>query len=72
MVGTEGGTVGNPDGEVGENREEAVELGGPEGEVVGDLVDGEEEVLVGGCAYDVGCEEELPAEEGGGAEGIGA
>lgn len=31
-----------------------------EGEVVGDLMDGEEEVLVSSRADDVGCEEERP------------
>lgn len=37
-----------------------------------DFVDGEEEVLVGGSADDVGCEEERPGEEGGVTQGVGA
>lgn len=37
-----------------------------------DLVDGEEEVLVGGRADDVGCEQEWPGEDGGVAEEVGA
>jgi len=35
-------------------------------------MDGEEEVLVGCCADDVGGEEERPREEGGVAKGVGA
>lgn len=65
VVGTEGGGVGDADGDVGEDGEEAVGQGGAEGEVVADFVDREEAVLVGGRADDVGCEEELPGEKGG-------
>ena len=59
-----GGAVGNADGEVGEDGEEAVGGGILEGEVVGYLVDGEKEVLVRGCADDVGCQEVGEGEDG--------
>lgn len=72
VVGAEGGGVGDADGDVGEDGEEAVGEGGAEGEVVADFVDREEAVLVGGRADDVGGEEELPGEEGGVAEEVGA
>lgn len=35
-------------------------------------MDGEEEVLVGGRADDVGCEQEWPGDDGGVAEEVGA
>ena len=65
VVGAEGGGVGDADGDVGEDGEEAVGQGGAEGEVVADFVDGQEAVLVCRRADDVGCEEELPGEKGG-------
>lgn len=54
VVRAEGGGVGDADGDVGEDGEEAVGEGGAEGEVVAYFVDGEEAVLVGGCADYVG------------------
>ena len=72
VVGAEGGGVGDSDGEVGEDGQEAIGERGFEGEVVGDFVDGEEEVLVCCGAYYVGGEEKGPGEEGGVAEGVGA
>lgn len=54
VVGTEGGGVGDADGDVGEYGEEAVGERGAEGQVVADFVDREEAVLVCGCADDVG------------------
>lgn len=54
VVGAEGGGVGDPDGDVCEDGEEAVGERGAEGEVVAYFVDGEEAVLVCGCADDVG------------------
>jgi len=64
----EGGTVRHADGQVREDGEEAVGLRGAEGEVVGDFVDGEEEVLVRGGTEDVAYGPELPGPEGGLAE----
>lgn len=71
VVGTEGGAVGDSDGEVGEDGEQAVDGRAAGGEVVGDLVDGEEEVLVGGGADNVGDSPELEGPEGGVAEEVG-
>ena len=72
VVRTEGSGVRDSDGEVGDDCEEAVCERVAEGEVVGDFVDGEEEVLVCCGAYYVGGEEKGPGEEGGVAEGVGA
>lgn len=70
MVRAEGGRVGNSDGNVGNNGEEAIGKRRAKGEVVGDLVDSEEKVLVRRRAEDVGYEPKLPAEERGVPEGI--
>lgn len=56
----EGCGVRDADGKVSEDSECLVGKEGAKGEVVGDFVDGEEEVLVGGAAEDVGGGEELP------------
>lgn len=72
VVGAEGGAVGDADGQVREDGEQAVRGGRAEGEVVADLVDGEEEVLVGGRADDVGQQPERGREEGRVAEQVGA
>ncbi len=69
---SECGAVGDADGEVREYGKEPVGERRAEGKVVGDFVDGEEEVLVGGRADDVGCEQEWPGEDGGRAEEVGA
>ena len=58
----EGSAVGDANWEVGKDGEEPVRRGGAEGEVVGNFMDGEEEVLVGCCADDVGGEEEREGE----------
>lgn len=60
MVGPEGGAVGDANGQVGEDGEDAVSERRAEGQIVRDLVDGQEEVLVGCGADDVGGEEEGP------------
>ena len=72
VVGPEGGAVGDADGQVRDDGEEPVRRGRAEGEVVADLVDGEEEVLVGGCADDVRQEPEGGREEGRVAQEVGA
>lgn len=59
---SEGSAVRDTDWEVGEDGEEPVRGRGAEGEVVGDFMDGEEEVLVGCCTDDVGGEEERERE----------
>lgn len=51
---SEGSAVGDADGKVGKDGEEAVGGAVLEGQVVGDFVDGEEEVLVGRGADNVG------------------
>ena len=47
---SEGSAIRDPDGKIGEHGEEPVGGLGAEGKIVGDFMDGEEEVLVGGCA----------------------
>jgi len=71
MVWPKGGAVWNADGQAGEDGEEAVGQWRSEGEIVRNLVDGEEEVLVCGGADDVGGEEEGPGEHGRVAEEVG-
>ncbi len=56
--------IRDPNWQIRNHGNGSVELGRPEGKVVTYLVDGEEEVLVCGCADDVGREEEGPREEG--------
>lgn len=60
---SERGAIGNANGKVGKDGDEAVEAGALKGQVVRDLVDGEEEVLVGGRTKDVGNGPELPRPE---------
>lgn len=62
---------GHPDGHIGEDGEEAVGLDASEGEVVGNLVHGEESVLVGGTSDGPGEEPEPWGPEGGVAERVG-
>ena len=64
--------VGEPDGDVGEDGEDPVGGRGAEGQVVGDFVDGEEEVLVRGRADNVGGQGEGEGQHGGVAERDGA
>lgn len=72
VVGAERGTVGNANGQVGEDGEQTVGGRRAEGKVVRDLVDGQEEVLVGSRAYDVGQGPEGQREEGRVAQQVGA
>ena len=65
VVGTEGGGVGDADGEIGEDGEEAVVKRGPEREIMGDLVDGKEQILIRACSKDVCGEEEARGKDGG-------
>lgn len=67
----ERGTVGDADGQVGDNGEQAVGERAPKGQVVRDFVDGEEQVLVGGGAEDVGDGPEPEGPEGRVAKGAG-
>jgi uncharacterized protein (UPF0218 family) len=55
MIWSESCRVWDPDGEVCKDCKEAIGERAAEGEVVGDFVDGEEEVLVCGCTDYVGC-----------------
>lgn len=64
VVGAERGAVGDADGQVGEDSEQSVGRRRAEGEVVADLVDGEEQVLVRGGADDVRKQPETRREEG--------
>jgi len=64
MVRAEGGAVGQTYGEVREDREEPVCRRRSEGQVVADLVDGQEQVLVRRRAHHV-----RQGPEGGGEEG---
>lgn len=72
VVRPERSTVGQPDRKVGEDGKEAVGQGRPESEVVGDLMDGQEEILVRGGANDVGDRPELQGPEGRVSEEVGA
>ncbi len=67
----EGSTVGKADGQIGEDGEQAIGHRRLEGQVVGDLVDGEKEILVGSGSKDVGDGPELEREERGVAEEVG-
>jgi hypothetical protein len=72
VVGAERGAVGDADGQVGEDGDDAVGDRRAESQVVGDLVNSEEQVLVGGGADDVGRQEEGPRQEGRVAQAVGA
>jgi len=72
MVGSEGSAVRDANGQVCEDGEDAIGQRRAEGQVVGYLVDGKEEVLVGCRADDVCCEEEGPGQHGRVAEEEGA
>ena len=54
----ESSAIWDSNGKVGEDGEESIRERGFEGEVVGDFVDGQEEILVRCCTNDVGCKEE--------------
>ena len=60
MVRAKRGAVGDANGQVGEDGDDAVGERRAEGQIVRNLVDGEEEVLVGCSADKVGCQEEGP------------
>jgi hypothetical protein len=68
---SERGRVGDADWQVRNDSEKAVRQTRFESEVVRDLVDGQEEVLVGGSTNDVGCEPEAPGPERSVAEEVG-
>ena len=58
VVRSKSSGVGKANGQVGEDGEEPVCQWGAEGQIVADLVDSEEQVLVGGCANYI-CGEEV-------------
>jgi hypothetical protein len=58
-------------GHVGDNRKQSIRLDSPEREIMGNLVYGEERILVGGASDGPGEEEEGEGEEGGVAERVG-
>lgn len=60
VVGPKGGAVGDANGQIGKDGEDPVGQRRPEGQVMRDLVDGEEEVLVGSRADNVGREKKRP------------
>lgn len=64
--------VGNPNRQVGKDSKHAVRKWRLEGQVVRDLMNSQEEVLVGGCANDVGRQKRLPRPEGRVAQSVGA
>ena len=54
----ERGAVRQPNREIGKDCQQAIAHWGPEGQVMRNFMDGEEEVLVGGCSDQVcGCKE---------------
>lgn len=60
VVWSERSAVRNANGKVGKDSDQTVETGASESQVMGDLVDGEEKILVGSGAKDVGDSPELP------------
>ncbi len=50
----ESGAVGNPYGKIGEDCTEPIRKGRSESQVMGDLVDRQEEILVCRCTNDIG------------------
>jgi len=72
VVGAERRRIRDADWDIGKDGDETVGKRRAEGKVMGDLMDREEAVLVGRCADDVCCEEELPGEEGCVSEEVGA
>lgn len=56
--------VGNSNGQIGKDSKHAVRKWRLEGQVMRDLMNSQEEVLVGGCANDVGRQKRLPRPEG--------
>lgn len=69
---SEGSTVGNTDGQVREDGNQSVGKGRSRRQVVGDLVDREEQILVRRCANDVCEAPELPRPELTVSEDVGA
>lgn len=59
----ERGAIGDTNGQVGKNGKEPVCLGAAKGEVVGDFVDGEKQILIRGRANHVGYGPELEGPE---------
>ena len=55
MIYSEGCTVRYSNWEIGEHGEESIRERSLKGEIVGDFMDGEKEVLVCGGSDDVGC-----------------
>lgn len=64
MVGSEGSAIGDANGKIGEDGDQTVGHRVPEGQVMGDFVDGEEEVLVSGGTEDITDSPELPRPKG--------
>lgn len=69
---SERSTVRNAYGQIRETGEQTVRHWRPEGQIVRDLMNCEENVLIGGGTDDVGSEEEGPGEDGRIAEEVGA
>lgn len=61
----------HPNRQIRQNRKHPIRLDAPESKVVGNLMHGEEGVLVGGAADEPGEEPEFEAEEGSVAEEVG-
>lgn len=59
----ESSAVGYSNGKIREDGHQSVRQGGFEGQVVGDFMDGEKEILVRGCTNDVGRQDETKRED---------
>lgn len=57
-------TVGQPNWQIGEYGQQAIGHRGPEGQVVRDLMDGQEQVLVRRCTNYICRREEFPGQHG--------
>lgn len=64
-------TVWQPDWKIGKDCKQPVCKWRLEGQIMGDLVDGQEQVLVCSGSNHVGCSQELPVEDRGVAEQVG-
>lgn len=69
MIPLESHGIGHPDSQIGRHRQQLVGQDPLESEVMGDLVDRQEDVLVTRPSYGIGQREELPRERVGVSEG---
>ena len=69
---SEGSTVWEANWQIRKHSDCAIGIRRLERQIVRYLVDGEEQVLICRCSDDIGCQEELPGEEGSFFDEVGA